>query len=148
MSKVNAPEIIEHLNEYSSRVEHTVCLILDSNDKVGLNFELSSFAKKIELFHQIKKRNLGNELSELGEPVWKIMLRLFINANTDQNMTVADISQKISFPETTVLRYIKILDDNGYIKWLSASEQRNGGLQLTQHGQTIMTNTLLALSAF
>ncbi len=148
MSEINPLEMIEHLHEYGSGVEQATELILNNKDKNEPKFELISIAEKIELFHQIKKRNLGDELSGLGEAVWKIMLRLFITTETEQKITIADISRQMSFPETTVLRYIKILADNGYIIQLHAPEQRNSGLQLTLQGQTIMRNTLLALKTF
>lgn len=140
--------MIEYVHEYGSSVEHTTELILNDKDQDESKFDLISLAEKIEEFHQIKKRNLGDELSGLGETVWKIMLRLFITTKAEQKITVADISQQISFPESTVLRYIKILDDNGYVIQLDVPEQRNSGLQLSLHGQAIMRNTLLALNAF
>jgi DNA-binding MarR family transcriptional regulator len=148
MSEINPLEMIEHLHEYGSGVEHTTELILNNKYKNEPKFELISIAEKIESFHQIKKRNLGDELSGLGEAVWKIMLRLFITTETEQKTTIADISLQMSFPETTVRRYIKILDNDGYIIQLHAPEQRNSGLQLTLQGQTIMRNTLLALNTF
>ena len=117
---------------------------INQND---LNSELISLVEKIERFHKIKKQNLGDDLSELGEPVWKILLRLFVTTKTEQKTTVTDLSQQISFPETTVLRYIKILEDNGYTIHLHAPDQPNGWLQLTLQGQTTIRTTLLALNS-
>lgn len=148
MSGINPLQMTEHLHECGSGVEQTTELILNNEDQNEPKFELISIAEKIELFHQIKKRNLGDELSGLGEAVWKIMLRLFITTETEQNITIADISRQISFPETTVLRYIKILVDHGCIIQLHTPTQRNSGLQLTLQGQTVMRNTLLALNTF
>lgn len=148
MSEMNPLQITEHLHRYGTGVERATELILKNKDKNQSEFDLISLAEKIEDFHQIKKRNLGDELSKLGEPIWKIMLRLFITTKLEERITVADISQQISFPETTVLRYIKILDNIGYIEQLQMPEQRGSGLQLTRQGQTIMRNTLLALNAF
>lgn len=147
MSEINALEIIENLHEYDTGVEPDTELTLNNKDQDEHKSDFISIAKKIERFHQIKKQNLGAELSELGEPVWKIMLRLFISTDMQQKITVADISEKISFPETTVLRYIKILYNNGYVTQLYASEQHNSALQLTLQGQMIMRNTLRALNA-
>lgn len=140
--------MIEYVLEYGSSVEHTTELILNDKDQDESKFDLISLAEKIEEFHQIKKRNLGDELSGLGETVWKIMLRLFITNKEKQKITAADISQQISFPVSTVLRYIKILDDYGYIIQLDVPEQLNSALQLTPQGQAIMRNTLVALNAF
>ncbi len=148
MSDMNPLQITQHLHEYGTGVEHATEINIRNKDQKESKFELIALAEKIEDFHQIKKRNLGDEISKLGEPVWEILLRLFITTKLEQKITVADISQQISFPETTVLRYIKILDNVGYIKQLHAPEQRNSGLQLTWQGQTIMRNTLLALNAF
>jgi DNA-binding MarR family transcriptional regulator len=147
MSEMNPLQITEHLHGYGTGAEHATELILKNKDQNQSEFYLISLAEKIEDLHQIKKRNLGDELSKLGEPIWKIMLRLFITTNLEKSITVADISQQISFPETTVLRYIKILDNIGYIKQLQMPEQRSSGLQLTRQGQAIMRNTLLALNA-
>ena len=147
MSEINALEIIENLHEYDTGVEPDTELTLNNKDQDEHKSDFISIAKKIERFHQIKKQNLGAELSELGEPVWKIMLRLFISTDMQQKITVADISETISFPETTVLRYIKILYNNGYVTQLNASEQHNSALQLTLQGQMIMRNTLRALNA-
>lgn len=147
MSEINALEMIENLHEYDTGVEPDTELTLNNKDQDEHKSDFISIAKKIERFHQIKKQNLGAELSELGEPVWKIMLRLFISTDMQQKITVADISETISFPETTVLRYIKILYNNGYVTQLNASEQHNSALQLTLQGQMIMRNTLRALNA-
>ena len=147
MSEINALEMIENLHEYDTGVEPDTELTLNNKSQDEHKSDFISIAQKIERFHQIKKQNLGAELSELGEPVWKIMLRLFISTDMQQKITVADISETISFPETTVLRYIKILYNNGYVTQLNASEQHNSALQLTLQGQMIMRNTLRALNA-
>lgn len=145
---MNQLEMTEYQHEYGVGAEHTKELKFNNKDQIESTFDLISLAEKIEDFHQIKKRNLGDELSGLGEPVWKILLRLFINTKMDQKITIIDLSQGLSFSEATVLRYIKILEDNGYITQLHAKEQHNGWLQLTLQGQTKMKTTLLALSEF
>ena len=70
-----------------------------------------------------------------------------MTTKTEQKTTVTDLSQQISFPDTTVLRYIKILEDNGYTIHLRAPDQPNGWLQLTLQGQATIRTTLLALNA-
>ena len=145
---MNPLKVTEHLHQYGAGLERTTEFIFNNEDQNEYEFYLISLAEKIEDFHQIKKRNLGNELSELGDPAWKILLRLFITAKSEKKITITDLSQQLSFPEKTVLRYINILEDNGYIIQLHVPEQCNGWLQLTLQGQTKMKTTLLALSAF
>lgn len=145
---MNPLKVTEHLHQYGAGLERTTEFIFNNEDQNEFGFDLISLAEKIEDFHQIKKRNLGNELSELGDPAWKILLRLFITAQNEKKTTIADLSQQISFHEKTVLRYIKILEDNGYIIQLNEPERPNGWLQLTLQGHAKMETTLLALSAF
>jgi DNA-binding MarR family transcriptional regulator len=105
-----------------------------------------SLAKRIERQQQIKERNLGEELSRLGEPVWKILIQLFIATEERKNISVAEISDKISLPETTAIRYINILENIGYIvRPQHQPDPDHDQLRLTDRGLLMMQDTLLEL---
>ena len=138
----------QHLVGYIAGLERNSKKLTSHRTRGKSTLDLASMAKRIERFHQIKARILGEELSALGEPVWKILIKLVIATEEETNISVADISSRISLTETTALRYLKILESKGYIFQLADQEDAlDGQLYLTKHGHSKMSEVLFALNA-
>ncbi|MGB5724996.1 MAG: hypothetical protein WBM39_11345 [Parasphingorhabdus sp.] len=108
--------------------------------------ELVSLAKKIARLRRIRDKSLGNELTRSGEPVWNILIELVIAAEEQKQISLADLSDLVSLPDTIAIRYLNILENTGFIAWgQHPSGQRNDQLHLTNKGRSIIRRTLLAL---
>ncbi len=139
---------IHHLVDYVADLERNTKWLSNRKSRDEATLELLSLARVIERFHQIKAKNLGEELTALGEPVWKILIQLVIATDEERNISVADIFRRISLPETIALRYLNILESKGYIFWSARQDGHYvNQLQLTKQGQSIMRDTLSVLNA-
>ena len=141
-------EAIQHLIGYIAGLERSTNMLSIHQAHDDSTFELVSMVKKMERFRRTKEKNLGNELSSLGEPVWKILIQLIIATEEPKDLSVAELSYRISMPKTTTLRYIHILESKGYILHSqSQTDQFDGQLLLTKRAQSKMRDTLRALNA-
>lgn len=148
IGKVPNEDPIQHLAGYVAGLERSAKCLTSHQARDESMLKLVSMAKKMERFRRTKERQLGPELSALGEPVWKILIQLVVASEEPQNLSVADLSYRISLPKTTTLRYIHILEGKGYIvRSRPQVDQFDGQLHLTKHTQSIMRDTLFALDA-
>ena len=138
----------QHLVGYIAGLEQNSKKLASHRTRGESTLDLASMAKRIERFHQAKARILGDELSALGEPVWKILIELVIATEEETNISVSDISSRISLPETTALRYVNILESKGYtIRTPHQADHSDSNLRLTKQGQSKMSEALFALNA-
>ncbi|MGB5484611.1 hypothetical protein [Parasphingorhabdus sp.] len=139
---------IRDLEEYITSLDRNTKSFIEYEAPNKSDLELLALAQIIERFHDIKRRSLGEELSALGDPVWKILIRLVIAGEEKQTISLAEMAQLISLPETSVVRYINILESKGYIiQSPHPAGQMASQLHLTKLARAIMRDTLLALSA-
>ena len=107
---------------------------------------LLSIAEKIDRLYETRDKNLGELLSQLGEPMWKILIHFVIAAERGQKITPADLSRKLARTESHVLRYLNILEQNMYLAWPPNSPRANeAGLRLSETGLALMRNTIRAI---
>jgi DNA-binding MarR family transcriptional regulator len=138
----------QHLVGYIAGLERNSKKLASHRMRGKSTLDLASMAKRIERFHQTKARILGDELSALGEPVWKILIELVIATEEEAKISVADISSRISLPETTALRYMNILEIKGYVfRPPHQADHCDSHLRLTKQGQSKMSEALFALNA-
>tara|TARA_R110000824_G_scaffold364349_1_gene552682 strand:- start:273 stop:761 length:489 start_codon:yes stop_codon:yes gene_type:complete len=146
----NAPieDAIQHLAGYVAGLEQSGKCSTGHQARDEATLKLVSIAKKMERFRRTKERHLGAELSALGESVWKILIQLVVASEEPKNLSVADLSHRISLPKTTTLRYINILESKGYIiQSQPQADQFGSELGLTKYAQSIVRDTLFALDA-
>ena len=107
---------------------------------------LLSIAKKIDRLYETRDRNLGELLSQVGEPMWKILIHLVIAAESGQQITATDLARKMNRPESLVLRYLTILEQNMYLaRPLMSTQANDAGVRLSEIGFALMRNTIRAL---
>ena len=59
-----------------------------------------------------------------GEPAWTMMLELYIADSEGQPLTVTNLCAVSNGPQTTALRWISILEQEGFVKRFSSKEDR------------------------
>ncbi|QJB69277.1 winged helix-turn-helix transcriptional regulator [Parasphingorhabdus halotolerans] len=149
LGRAPTEDATQHLVEYIAGMERNSKKLASHRIREKSKLDLALIAKRVERFHQIKAKILGDELSVLGEPVWKILIQLVIATDEDTNLSVADISSRISLPETTALRYLNILESKGYIfRPPHKAGHFDSHLRLTKQGHSIISDALIALNAF
>jgi DNA-binding MarR family transcriptional regulator len=153
---IQSDEFVKTETIISNEIQHLLDFVhgLKQNSERLVNYKAGSdpapeplqLAENMKRLQQIKELHLGEELSALGEPAWKILLQLIIATEERRSTTVADISSRISLTEPIALRYVNILENKGYIvRSQLPSGQSNGPLHLTKQGRVMMQETLLAI---
>lgn len=146
-SEPTPKENIQHLTDFIGSLQKSSDRSTTDNSIANPAPEMLSMANKMVRLHQLKDRNLGEELSALGEPVWKILLQLVIATEEDREASAADISHHLSIPETTAVRYIDILENKGFVIYSRyPTNQHSGQLSLTRQGRSILRDILCAMN--
>ena len=135
-----------HSDETGSNWKRTPDWAIHYRTQVAPVSELSSLARRMEKLQQIRETYLGVELSSLGEPVWKILIRLVIATEERTKISLAEISQHSAIPEAIAERYINFLQTKGYIvRTQHQPDPYEDLLGLTNEGHSLMRKTLLQL---
>lgn len=80
----------------------------------------------------------------LGEPVWDIMLDLFINTLEGHSVSVTSACIASGAPATSGLRYLDLLQRTGFIERLPAKhDKRVKYIALTRQGYLAMANYMV-----
>lgn len=136
----------KHSDETGSNWKRTPDWAIHYRTQTAPVSELISLARRMEKLQQIRESHLGDELSSLGEPVWKILVRLVIATEERTKISLAEISQHTALPEAIAERYVKILEKQGYIvRTQHQPDQYEDLLGLTNEGHSLMRKTLLQL---
>ncbi len=67
------------------------------------------------LLVQRRERGLAFGDCAFGEPVWDVMLHLFIAGNEQRRVSASALAAAIDAPQSTVLRWIAIMEERGQL---------------------------------
>jgi DNA-binding MarR family transcriptional regulator len=146
IDELTSEDTISHLIDFTASLKQNTARLDNYKIRTASELKLISLAEKIELFHEIKDRMLGDALSGLGEPVWRILIQLAVANGKGEGISVADVSLRLSIPDLTAIRYVKILEQKKFI--VQSPHPRypmRAQLYLTDHGQSIMQAMLSVL---
>ena len=142
---LSSEDIISHMVDFTASLKQNTARLDNYKVRTAAELKLISLAEKIELFHEIKDRALGHALSGLGEPVWRILIQVAAANGKGEGISVADISDRLSIRDATIIRYVKILEQKNFIVQFShPRDPMLAQLYLTDHGQAIM-NAMLSI---
>jgi len=106
---------------------------------------LTALARQIKGSRNQRDRFFDANL--FGEPVWDILLTLFIADTEGYRMSVGEVIDASHVPSTTALRWIaRLRDIDVLLRYPSPSDKRTIYLSLTQAGFARMTTLLQAMS--
>ncbi|WP_313809027.1 MarR family winged helix-turn-helix transcriptional regulator [Sphingobium sp.] len=77
----------------------------------GSNAEL---ARALIRLRRRRDRLLGSEL--FADPVWDMLLDLFVNTDTQRNISVSSLCIAAAVPPTTALRHMAVMERRGIIE--------------------------------
>lgn len=144
--ETGAKHQIQHSKEFANDWKKTPEWAINHVKTAAAVSEPISLARKIERLQQIKEKNLGGDLSSLGDSAWKILIQLVIATEEGKSISLIDLSRRVSLPETIAIRYVNMLEDRGHIaRSRQPGDRINDQLQLTGEGQAIMRKTLCEL---
>ena len=82
-----------------------------------------------------------------GEPVWDILLDLYVRGASNQPTSVTSACIASGVPATTALRYIRLLERQGLVaRRADAADARRNFLELSPRGQALLDNYLDEIS--
>lgn len=85
-----------------------------------------------EEYTERKRRNAYIDGDLLGEPVWDMLLDLFVCYALDRKVAVSSVSYAADIPSTTALRYIAIMEERGLIvRKPDKKDKRRSWIELT-----------------
>lgn len=94
-------------------------------------------AYRIYLRRRARQRHLPNWM--FGEPAWDMMLALYLTAESGTRQFVSGVIQFADAPPTTGLRYLAILEQNGFIvRSPSPRDRRMVYIELSKKGRRAM----------
>ncbi|QIQ87806.1 MarR family transcriptional regulator [Erythrobacter sp.] len=108
---------------------------------------IDEIAKKI--YRARRKRDvIFEDYSIFGEPAWDILLDLFVNNSVGRSVSVKSASLGSAAPDTTALRWLRVLERSGLIHFTQdQSDGRRKLISLTQEGDQQMRRYLLAVAS-
>ena len=82
-----------------------------------------------------------------GEPVWDILLDLYVRGASNQPTSVTSACIASGVPATTALRYIRLLERQGLVaRRADAADARRNFLELSPRGQALLDHYLDEIS--
>lgn len=126
-------------------------LILDGVDRDRADEADSSDPYDIAMLllkmYRAREKYRPSQLDGLGESGWNILLELFICGKTGRKVSVSDVMLTTGFTNTSVLRYIRVLEDRGLICGsYSQKDKRILYLTLSDEGHSIFSKILPKLA--
>ncbi len=86
---------------------------------------------------EIRNRNLGGNL--FSDPAWSILLDAYASDLDGRRISVSDVCIASGVPNTTALRWLKALEDQGLMKRENdARDRRRAFVSLTPKAQTVL----------
>lgn len=116
----------------------------------SLEYRMPRLAEIARRFHAARevRRNFVSQ-KFLGEPAWDILLDLFYRQSRDQRVSITDTQHAANAPLTTVLRYLKSMEDEGLVRRLCpANDKRTRHVELTEKGRQAMIGYLSMMDEF
>jgi DNA-binding MarR family transcriptional regulator len=116
-----------------------VSLIPAGSDEFQKRHLLSQVAANIYALRRRRNRHLPDSL--VGEPAWDLLLSLFMEPS--KSLTVGDACLAADVPATTGLRWIALLEQDGYLQRSKVElDRRRVTLNLTRKGCIMMEECL------
>lgn len=108
--------------------------------------DVEKVAKKIYEDRRRREEFFEN-CSLFGEPAWDILLDLFVNNSIGRSVSVKSASLGSAVPDTTALRWLRVLERSGLIYFAQdQSDARRKLISLTQEGERQMRRYLIAVA--
>ena len=103
--------------------------------------DLAELARHYYNVRTLRERYLPEEL--LGEPLWDMLLDLFICHVERRKISVTSACLASRAPPTSALRYVKLLEEVGLVeREASSSDRRSAHLHLSTEGVQCMENLM------
>ncbi len=122
---------------------------LGTDDQAPFNFAVKGDnpelgAKARQIYANRRRRGIiFGDASIFGEPVWDIMLDLFVAAKGQKRVAVTSACIGAAVPATTALRWISVLEEKGLIlRENDPDDNRRVFVRLTAAGYSRMVNYL------
>lgn len=104
-----------------------------------------SVASQLLIDRRLRTRYFSPSL--FGEPVWDILLDLYVGYVAGRPISTSDVALAASTPLTTTLRWIDVLQGKGLIeRWPDPNDKRRMYVGLTESGQLAMARYLDAMT--
>lgn len=107
-------EVAAGLRQTLASIERTATNLPPLNDSNAADEQLVSIAKRLVSERRVR-RNFFSE-ADFGEPIWDIMLDLYIARMLNRKISVSSACIAAAVPPTTALRYVVALTDEGKIE--------------------------------
>lgn len=106
---------------------------------------LTSRARSVLNSRRIRKRYFQSEI--FGEPAWEILLALYITEESDARLTMTKLAEWIEAPLTTVVRWVKALEEQSLVKRVEhPTDRRIIFIRLLETGRNALDSYLLAIA--
>lgn len=101
----------------------------------------AELARKVYRARRLREKFLPSEL--LGEPVWDMLLDLYIAALEGRQISVTSACAASAVPQTTALRWLSLMEDRGFTRRREAKhDKRVHFVEITTEGARHMQNYL------
>lgn len=129
------------LDEFARLSEAEVEQQLITDNGIPTHAELGVLAK--EMLNERRLRDRIIRQAFFGEPVWDLLLSLFVAHSVGQPLTVSAACASAGCPQTTALRYIDQLEVKGLLdKSKSEGDKRMIFVQMTRRCLDLMVDYL------
>ena len=109
--------------------------------------ELARLCQAVYRLRRARPRLMVAASDLFADPVWDIMLDLYVASRRGQLTTVTNACVAAHVPQTTGLRYIEKLTARGLaVRYSHLKDKRMLGLELTPEGMSAMEDMLRELS--
>lgn len=106
---------------------------------------LTSRAQRLLTSRRIRKRYFQSEI--FGEPAWEILLALYVTEETGARLTMTKLAEGIEAPLTTVVRWVKALEEQSLVKRVEhPTDRRTIFIRLLETGQKALDEYLAAIA--
>jgi hypothetical protein len=140
---------IAHLEKIETALERAMCMLralsydTPANDQGDMLDEtLLCIARKM-----VRERKLRNSFFPSDffcEPVWDILLDLYIAYSLGKKISVSSTCLAAGVPQTTALRYLKMMTDGGFVvRTLPRKDARLVYVKLSDNMNSAMRNYLM-----
>lgn len=103
-----------------------------------------AFQQKLEaILHQLRERGRFFDPDYFSDPAWDILLRLALAEVQLQRVSVGHLKRSSNVPGTTLLRWVRILKDRGYVvRHQDPFDKRRQYVELTPSASAAMRGYL------
>jgi DNA-binding MarR family transcriptional regulator len=127
---------LERIASRQTLAEHRTDYQLSGNPHKD---DLVSIAKQMIFERSLRARHLSP--LDFGEPVWDILLDLYVNNHIKRPVSVSSACIAASVPATTALRYLSTLSNQGVIiRVPDKSDARRFFLQISDQTESSLTS--------